>query len=66
MEQRRIPWPGRAFAIVPLASRLPGRAQSGAEGDAGQQHEFVPVPYDIELFEDVPEGVEPGEGDCGD
>lgn len=66
VEQRRIPRPSRAAAIVPLAGRFPGRAQSGAERDAGQQYEFVPVPHDIELFEDVSEGVESGEGDCGD
>ena len=66
VEQRRIPRPRRAPAIVPLARRFPRRAQGRTEGDAGQQHEFVPVPHHPELLEDVPEGLESGQGDCGD
>ena len=35
VEQRRIPRPGRAVAILPLARRFTRRAQSREERDAG-------------------------------
>ena len=66
VEQRRVPRPRRPLAILPLARRFPRRAQDREERDAGQQHEFVPVPHDPELLEDVSKGVESREGDCGD
>ena len=66
VEQRRIPWPSRAAAVVPVAGGLARRAQDRAQGDARQQYESVPVPHDIELLADVSEGAESREGDCGD
>jgi len=35
VEQRRIPRPRRTFAILPVASRQPGRAPGGEEGHVG-------------------------------
>ena len=35
VEQRRIPRPRRATAILPLAGRQPRREESREEGDAG-------------------------------
>lgn len=66
VEQRRVPRPRRAAAVVPLARRLARRADGRAQGDSRQQHEPVPVPHDFELLADVSEGVEPGQGDWGD
>lgn len=54
VEQRRIPRPRRALAIVPLARRFARRAQGGEERDAGQQYESVQMPYYSQLLEDVP------------
>ena len=66
VEQRRIPRSRRPAAVVPLAGRLPRRAQGGAEGDAGQQHEPVPLPHHPQLLADVPERAESRQGDRGD
>ena len=66
VEQRRVPRPRRPLAVLPLARRFPRRAQGREERDAGQQHEFVPVPHDPELLEDVSKGVESRQGDRGD
>lgn len=66
VEQRTVPRSRRAAAVIPLARRFEGRAQGGKEGGAGQQHVAVQVPYHPELLPDVSQGLEPGEGDCGD
>lgn len=66
VEQRGVSRPRRAPAVVPLARRLARRAHGRAQGDAGQQHEPVPVPHYPELLADVSEGVESRQGDPGD
>ena len=62
----RYPWAGRASACLPLDHRLARRGHGRAAGCAGGPVQAVPLPHDHELRQDLPQGVEPGQGDCRD
>jgi hypothetical protein len=66
VEPRGVPRPRRASPVVPLDRRLARREDGRAPGCSQQQHELVPMPHYSQLLEDVPQGLEPGAGDCGD
>lgn len=66
VEQRRISRSSRTFAIVPMDRRFAGREDRTAKGCAQQQHEPVPMPHYSQLQSDMPQGLEPSIGHCGD
>jgi succinate dehydrogenase/fumarate reductase iron-sulfur protein len=63
---RPLPWPGGPAACLSLDHRQPGRGDGRAAGQPGRPVQAVPLPHDHELRQDLPQGSEPGQGDCRD
>jgi hypothetical protein len=66
VEQRAIPRPSDSPPVIQMAQRLPRRTHRRAKGSPRQQHELVPMPHHLELQQDVSEGIESRESNCGD
>ena len=66
VERRPVSRPGGSPPGLPVARRQPGRGGRGAARRPRRSIPVVSLPHHHELHHGVSEGIEPGEGDCGD
>src|ERR1700761_529630 len=66
VERGGVPGPRHPPAVVSVAGRLPRRAQGQPQGGPRQLDEPLPLPHHPQLHPDLPQGPEPGPGDCRD
>ena len=64
VELGTLPGPGGAAACLSLDRRQPRRGDGGTAGHAGRPVQALSLPSDHELRQDLPQGPEPGQGDC--
>jgi hypothetical protein len=66
VERRPLSRPGRAAAGLSLADRQPRRGDRRAARQSGRPVPALSLPHHHELRQDLPEGPQPGQGDCRD